>query len=112
MEAQEHSHQYQGLCWRKTCRTRQLQLICSRQHQMRQCISTLWQGQLRAAVISSILCVPVFAMPPQPPESYDVVFSNWLLMYLSDEEVQDLAARILSWVSLGHLAACTMCRAE
>jgi hypothetical protein len=35
----------------------------------------------------------------QPAASYDVVFSNWLLMYLSDEEVEALAVKALSWVS-------------
>eukprot|EP00195_Chlamydomonas_chlamydogama_P009443 CAMPEP_0202891214 /NCGR_PEP_ID=MMETSP1392-20130828/1330_1 /ASSEMBLY_ACC=CAM_ASM_000868 /TAXON_ID=225041 /ORGANISM="Chlamydomonas chlamydogama, Strain SAG 11-48b" /LENGTH=497 /DNA_ID=CAMNT_0049574899 /DNA_START=74 /DNA_END=1567 /DNA_ORIENTATION=+ len=33
-----------------------------------------------------------------PPGSVDIVFSNWLLMYLNDREVQDLANRMLSWV--------------
>lgn len=31
-------------------------------------------------------------------ESADVVFSNWLLMYLADDEVAKLAADSLSWV--------------
>eukprot|EP00208_Stichococcus_sp_RCC1054_P004429 CAMPEP_0206143654 /NCGR_PEP_ID=MMETSP1473-20131121/21348_1 /ASSEMBLY_ACC=CAM_ASM_001109 /TAXON_ID=1461547 /ORGANISM="Stichococcus sp, Strain RCC1054" /LENGTH=557 /DNA_ID=CAMNT_0053539161 /DNA_START=40 /DNA_END=1714 /DNA_ORIENTATION=+ len=35
--------------------------------------------------------------------SYDVVFSNWLLMYLSDKEVAKLAADSLSWVKDGGL---------
>lgn len=35
-----------------------------------------------------------------PAQSYDVVFSNWLLMYLSDAEVDLLAQRMLSWVRL------------
>lgn len=30
--------------------------------------------------------------------SYDVVFSNWLLMYLDDEEVGNLASDALAWV--------------
>jgi phosphoethanolamine N-methyltransferase len=34
-----------------------------------------------------------------PKGSVDVVFSNWLLMYLSDEEVTKLAASMLSWLS-------------
>lgn len=29
---------------------------------------------------------------------YDVVFSNWLLMYLDDDEVADLASDALAWV--------------
>ncbi|GMH44018.1 hypothetical protein BSKO_11952 [Bryopsis sp. KO-2023] len=31
--------------------------------------------------------------------SFDVIFSNWLLMYLSDEEVESLALRALTWLS-------------
>ena len=34
-----------------------------------------------------------------PAGAYDLVFSNWLLMYLSDDEVAKLAANLLSWVS-------------
>lgn len=30
--------------------------------------------------------------------SYDVIFSNWLLMYLADEEISNLAAKMLTWV--------------
>jgi phosphoethanolamine N-methyltransferase len=33
-----------------------------------------------------------------PKGSFDVVFSNWLLMYLSDKEVADLACKAVSWV--------------
>ncbi|XP_019640368.1 PREDICTED: phosphoethanolamine N-methyltransferase-like [Branchiostoma belcheri] len=36
-----------------------------------------------------------------PPESVDVVFSNWLMMYLADEEVSTLAAKVLSWLTDG-----------
>lgn len=32
--------------------------------------------------------------------SADVVFSNWLLMYLDDDEVADLASDALAWVSI------------
>ncbi|KAI8467871.1 MAG: S-adenosyl-L-methionine-dependent methyltransferase, partial [Monoraphidium minutum] len=35
------------------------------------------------------------------PGSFDVVFSNWLLMYLSDEEVEALMTRALGWLSEG-----------
>lgn len=35
------------------------------------------------------------------PNSTDVVFSNWLLMYLSDREVEELAQRMLQWVRRG-----------
>jgi len=34
-----------------------------------------------------------------PSSSYDVVFSNWLLMYLSDEEVAALVKNAIHWVS-------------
>eukprot|EP00210_Caulerpa_lentillifera_P006192 g5916.t1 len=34
-------------------------------------------------------------------DSLDVVFSNWLLMYLTDEEVEHLFRRSLSWLRLG-----------
>lgn len=36
-----------------------------------------------------------------PAGSIDVLFSNWLLMYLGDEEVSSLATRALSWVVPG-----------
>ncbi|KAF3776558.1 Phosphoethanolamine N-methyltransferase 3 [Nymphaea thermarum] len=35
------------------------------------------------------------------PESFDLIFSNWLLMYLSDTEVEDLARRMIEWVKVG-----------
>ncbi|XP_060205454.1 phosphoethanolamine N-methyltransferase 2-like isoform X1 [Lycium barbarum] len=35
------------------------------------------------------------------PESVDLIFSNWLLMYLSDDEVQDLAERMVKWLKVG-----------
>ena len=33
-----------------------------------------------------------------PSGSLDVIFSNWLLMYLSDEEVEKLALNMLKWL--------------
>lgn len=36
-----------------------------------------------------------------PEGSLDVIFSNWLLMYLSDKEVQDLAERMVKWLKVG-----------
>ncbi|KAL6545523.1 glycylpeptide N-tetradecanoyltransferase [Orobanche gracilis] len=33
--------------------------------------------------------------------SLDVIFSNWLLMYLSDNEVEDLAGRMVKWLKVG-----------
>ena len=35
-----------------------------------------------------------------PDNCCDVVFSNWLLMYLDDQECADLASDTLAWVSL------------
>ncbi|KAJ3670686.1 hypothetical protein LUZ60_008112 [Juncus effusus] len=34
-------------------------------------------------------------------ESVDLIFSNWLLMYLSDAEVEKLAARMVKWLKPG-----------
>jgi phosphoethanolamine N-methyltransferase len=40
--------------------------------------------------------------------SCDVVFSNWLLMYLSDDEVRALATNMLEWVGDSrHYVYCT-----
>ncbi|MBA0856127.1 hypothetical protein Goshw_023756 [Gossypium schwendimanii] len=33
--------------------------------------------------------------------SLDLIFSNWLLMYLSDKEVENLAERMLKWLKVG-----------
>ncbi|KAL5142866.1 Phosphoethanolamine N-methyltransferase [Glycine soja] len=33
--------------------------------------------------------------------SVDLIFSNWLLMYLSDKEVENLAARMIKWLKVG-----------
>ncbi|XVF50469.1 hypothetical protein PTKIN_Ptkin04bG0103700 [Pterospermum kingtungense] len=33
--------------------------------------------------------------------SLDLIFSNWLLMYLSDREVENLAERMLKWLKVG-----------
>lgn len=34
-------------------------------------------------------------------ESMDLIFSNWLLMYLSDKEVENLAERLMKWLKVG-----------
>lgn len=34
-------------------------------------------------------------------ESMDLIFSNWLLMYLSDKEVENLAERMVKWLKVG-----------
>ena len=36
-----------------------------------------------------------------PRNSFDIVFSNWLLMYLSDVEVQTLANKCMTWLKPG-----------
>jgi hypothetical protein len=48
-----------------------------------------------------------------PDACCDVIFSNWLLMYLSDAEVAALANNMLRWVSGGgcHAAPAAGCRA-
>ncbi|XP_056625381.1 phosphoethanolamine methyltransferase isoform X1 [Triplophysa dalaica] len=39
-----------------------------------------------------------------PKHSFDLVFSNWLLMYLSDHELRSLAEKMLGWLRPGgHL---------
>ncbi|CAM8934026.1 unnamed protein product [Rhodiola kirilowii] len=35
-----------------------------------------------------------------PAQSIDLIFSNWLLMYLSDEEVEKLAERMIKWLKV------------
>jgi len=35
------------------------------------------------------------------PNSFDIVFSNWLLMYFTDDEVQTLATNCLNWLKPG-----------
>ncbi|KAJ6803365.1 phosphoethanolamine N-methyltransferase 1-like [Iris pallida] len=34
-------------------------------------------------------------------ESVDLIFSNWLLMYLSDAEVENVAVRMIKWLKVG-----------
>lgn len=34
-------------------------------------------------------------------ESVDLIFSNWLLMYLSDKEVENLVFRMMKWLKVG-----------
>ncbi|BFG33185.1 hypothetical protein CerSpe_194590 [Prunus speciosa] len=34
-------------------------------------------------------------------ESVDMIFSNWLLMYLSDKEVENLVERMMGWLKVG-----------
>ncbi|XP_021801247.1 phosphoethanolamine N-methyltransferase 1 [Prunus avium] len=34
-------------------------------------------------------------------ESVDLIFSNWLLMYLSDKEVENLVERMMGWLKVG-----------
>ncbi len=46
------------------------------------------------------LCADATKMD-RPAESLDVVFSNWLLMYFTDAEVDDLFAKALRWLRPG-----------
>ncbi|XP_062521240.1 uncharacterized protein LOC134196183 [Corticium candelabrum] len=43
------------------------------------------------------LCADVTHLERQPA-SYDIIFSNWLLMYLGDDEVQKLLNKMLMWL--------------
>ncbi|KAK4324178.1 hypothetical protein Pmani_005181 [Petrolisthes manimaculis] len=36
-----------------------------------------------------------------PPSSFDLVFSNWLFMYLSDEETQQVFRKVVNWLTPG-----------
>ncbi|KAK6127617.1 hypothetical protein DH2020_038634 [Rehmannia glutinosa] len=48
------------------------------------------------------LCADVTSPDLNFPEgSLDVIFSNWLLMYLSDNEVEKLAERMVKWLKVG-----------
>ncbi|KAF5203175.1 Phosphoethanolamine n-methyltransferase, partial [Thalictrum thalictroides] len=35
------------------------------------------------------------------PGSVDLIFSNWLLMYLADNEVENLAKKMVDWLKIG-----------
>lgn len=37
----------------------------------------------------------------EKPLSYDFIFTNWLLMYLNDEECKDFAKKSLKWLKVG-----------
>ncbi|XVE63972.1 hypothetical protein DITRI_Ditri07aG0063700 [Diplodiscus trichospermus] len=48
------------------------------------------------------LCADVTSPDLEFPEgSLDLIFSNWLLMYLSDTEVENLAERMVKWLKVG-----------
>lgn len=40
--------------------------------------------------------------------SFDIVFSNWLLMYLGDAEVARLASNMLDWVRVQNCCGCVL----
>jgi len=47
----------------------------------------------------------------RPKESADLIFSNWLLMYLTDKEVEAFFSKMLSWLRPGgHLFIRESCR--
>ncbi|XP_075490561.1 phosphoethanolamine N-methyltransferase 1-like isoform X1 [Primulina tabacum] len=48
------------------------------------------------------MCADVTSPDLKFPEgSLDLIFTNWLLMYLSDEEVEKLAERMIKWLKVG-----------
>eukprot|EP00042_Codosiga_hollandica_P027481 m.137318 g.137318 ORF g.137318 m.137318 type:complete len:499 (-) comp52495_c0_seq1:101-1597(-) len=47
---------------------------------------------------TSYLCADVTTLE-FPANSFDFVFSNWLFMYLTDQEVEALGQRILQWLT-------------
>lgn len=48
-----------------------------------------------------------------PEGSFDFIFSNWLMMYLTDAEVQALADKMLKWVTpQGHVFFRESCRKQ
>ncbi|KAJ8620112.1 hypothetical protein MRB53_028645 [Persea americana] len=49
----------------------------------------------------SFMCAHVTSPNMQiQPESVDLIFSNWLLMYLSDKEVENLVERMMKWLKV------------
>lgn len=59
--------------------------------------------RVNGALRNCDFCVSDVTELDLPAGSFDVVFSNWLLMYLGDAEVLQLARNALSWVSDEHL---------
>lgn len=47
-----------------------------------------------------VLCADVVELR-QPDHSFDIIFSNWLFMYLSDDELSQVLKRILTWLKPG-----------
>ncbi|KAF9671313.1 hypothetical protein SADUNF_Sadunf12G0034400 [Salix dunnii] len=48
------------------------------------------------------MCADVTSQDLDFPEgSVDLIFSNWLLMYLSDKEVENLVERMVKWLKVG-----------
>ncbi|GKV23689.1 hypothetical protein SLEP1_g33391 [Rubroshorea leprosula] len=48
------------------------------------------------------ICADVTSLDFNFPEgSVDLIFSNWLLMYLSDKEVENLAEMMVKWLKVG-----------
>ncbi|ETK83144.1 hypothetical protein L915_11579, partial [Phytophthora nicotianae] len=48
----------------------------------------------------TFLCKDVVNLEAEP-NSYDVIFSNWLFMYLGDEEVKNFAKKAIKWLRPG-----------
>ncbi|XXG41615.1 hypothetical protein AAC387_Pa01g2047 [Persea americana] len=50
---------------------------------------------------ASFMCADVTSPNMQiQPKSVDLIFSNWLLMYLSDKEVENLVERMMKWLKI------------
>jgi len=48
-----------------------------------------------------------------PEDSFDIIFINWLFMYLSDEDISKLTSRILTWlVPEGHFFVRESCNRQ
>ena len=62
------------------------------------CDANVADNAARPAV--SVVCQDVTTLE-RPACSHDLIFSNWLLMYLSDAEVSQLASDALRWLAPG-----------
>jgi phosphoethanolamine N-methyltransferase len=60
----------------------------------------------------SFVCADVTTLD-FPDQSFDLIFSNWLMMYLTDSEVAELAAKTLRWLTPhGHMFFRESCRMQ
>lgn len=52
---------------------------------------------------TSFICADVCKLEFESDKQFDVVFSNWLMMYLTDEEVKILAHNMVKWCKPGGI---------